>query len=80
MLGKQGIGVLVTLAERKSRIQLVRKVEAKRTIDVRDTVIDILKPYAATVRTITADNGSKFVEHKAIAEALNINFYFAPYE
>lgn len=80
VLGKQGTGALVTLAERKSRMYLVRKVDAKRAIDVRDAVIDMLKPYAATVRTITADNGSEFVEHKAIAEALNIDFYFAhPY-
>lgn len=80
VLGKQGTGALVTLAERKSRMYLVRKVDAKRAVDVRDAVIDMLKPYAATVRTITADNGSEFVEHKAIAEALNIDFYFAhPY-
>lgn len=80
VLGKQGTGALVTLAERKSRMYLVRKVEAKRAVDVRDAVIDMLKPYAASVQTITADNGSEFVEHKAIAEALNIDFYFAhPY-
>lgn len=80
VLGKQGTGALVTLAERKSRMYLVRKVEAKRAADVRDAVIDMLKPYAATVRTITADNGSEFVEHKRIADELNIDFYFAhPY-
>lgn len=80
VLGKQGTGALVTLAERKSRMYLVRKVDAKRAVDVKDAVIDMLKPYAATVRTITADNGSEFVEHKAIAKALDIDFYFAhPY-
>lgn len=80
VLGKQGTGALVTLAERKSRMYLVRKVDAKRAVDVRDAVIDMLRPYAASVRTITADNGSEFVEHQAIADALNIDFYFAhPY-
>ncbi|WP_420897529.1 IS30 family transposase [Amphritea opalescens] len=80
VLCKQGTGALVTLAERKSRMYLVRKVAAKRATDVRDAVTDMLKPYAASVRTITADNGSEFVEHKAIADALNIDFYFAhPY-
>ncbi|MEH6628769.1 MAG: IS30 family transposase [Motiliproteus sp.] len=80
VLGKQGTGALVTLAERSSRMYLVRKVAAKRAVDVRDAVIDMLKPYAATVKTITADNGSEFVEHKAIADALDIDFYFAhPY-
>lgn len=80
VLGKHGSGALVTLAERKSRLYLVRKVEAKRATDVRDAIIDMLQPYAAHVHTITADNGSEFVEHKAIAEALNTEVYFAhPY-
>ena len=80
VLGRQGTGALVTLAERKSRMYLVRKVAAKKATDVRDAVIDMLKPYAATVKTITADNGSEFVEHKAIAEALATDVYFAhPY-
>ncbi len=80
VLGKHGSGALVTLAERKSRLYLVRKVAAKRARDVRDAIIDMLKPYAAHVHTITADNGSEFVEHKAIAKALGAEFYFAhPY-
>lgn len=80
VLGKHGTGALVTLAERKSRLYLVRRVDAKRATDVRDAIIDMLKPYAAHVHTITADNGSEFVEHKAIAEALRAEFYFAhPY-
>ncbi len=80
VMGKQGTGALVTLAERKSRMYLVRRVDAKRAVDVRDAVIDMLRPYAAQVHTITADNGSEFVEHEEIAKALNAEFYFAhPY-
>lgn len=77
VLGKHGTGALVTLAERKSRLYLVRKVDAKRATDVRDAIIDMLTPYANHVHTITADNGSEFVEHKAIAKALDAEFYFA---
>ncbi|MDP1125503.1 IS30 family transposase, partial [Klebsiella pneumoniae] len=59
---------------------LVRRVDAKRATDVRDAIIDMLMPYADHVHTITADNGSEFVEHKAVAEALGAEFYFAhPY-
>jgi|TARA_R110001583_G_scaffold193197_3_gene361147 IS30 family transposase len=54
-----------------------RTVDAKRATNVRDAMIDMLKPYAASVRTITADNGSEFVEHQAIADALDSDFYFA---
>ncbi len=80
VLGKQGTGALVTLAERRSRLYLVRKVAAKRAADVRDAVIDMLKPYAGHVHTITADNGSEFVDHQTIAKALKTKVYFAhPY-
>lgn len=80
VLGKPGTGALVTLVERKSRMYLVRKVETKRAADVRDAIIDMLKPYAAHVHTITADNGAEFVEHRDIAKALDTDVYFAhPY-
>ncbi|ODP96842.1 hypothetical protein BGK46_13980 [Salinivibrio sp. SS2] len=47
---------------------------------VRDATIGLLRPYSAHVHTITADNGSEFVGHKAIAEALETEIYFAhPY-
>lgn len=67
VLGKHGTGALVTLAERKSRMYLVRKVAAKRAVDVIDGVIDMLRPYADYVHTITADNGAEFVDHKVIS-------------
>lgn len=80
VLGKQGTGALVTIAERKSRFYLVKKVKAKTAEAVRDATIELLRPYADVVHTITADNGSEFVEHKAIAEALGAKVYFAhPY-
>jgi IS30 family transposase len=80
VLGKQGSGVLVTLAERKSRFYLVKRVPSKRADVVRDAVIEMLKPYVEHVHTITFDNGGEFAEHKAIATALNANAYFAhPY-
>lgn len=40
----------------------------------------MLMRYADPVHTITADNGSEFVEHKGIVEALGAEFYSAhPY-
>ncbi|ROQ25786.1 IS30 family transposase [Gallaecimonas pentaromativorans] len=78
VLGKQGSGALGTLAERKSRFYLVRKVKTKEASEVSEAIIDMLKPYQAHVHTITADNGSEFVEHKAIAKALAADFYLRP--
>ncbi|OXS15705.1 IS30 family transposase [Zobellella denitrificans] len=80
VLGQQGSGVLVTLAERKSRLYLVKRVESKHADVVRDAVIEMLSPYADHVHSITFDNGGEFAEHKAIAAALHTEAYFAhPY-
>lgn len=80
VIGQQGTGVLVTLAERKSRLYLVKRVDNKRADTVRDAIIDMLTPYIEHVHTITFDNGGEFAEHKAIAAALNAQAYFAhPY-
>lgn len=80
VLGKQGTGVLVTLAERKSRLYLVKRVQSKRAEVVRDTIIEMLMPYAEHVHTITFDNGGEFAGHKAIEAALGAKTYFAhPY-
>ena len=48
VLGKHGTGALITLAGRKSRMYLVKRVDAKRAIDVRDVVIQMLKPYSGS--------------------------------
>ncbi len=80
VLGKQGSGAIVTLAERKSRLYLVQYVPAKTATAVADAIISLLEPYKAHVHSITADNGSEFVEHERIAAALEAKFYFAhPY-
>ena len=41
--GKHGTGALVTLAERKSRMCLVKRIDAKRAVNVRGAVIQMLK-------------------------------------
>ena len=79
-MGKQGSGAIVTLVERKSRLYLIRKVETKSAVEVSDAIIDMLRPYQAHCLTITADNGSEFVDHARIAEKLACGFFFAhPY-
>lgn len=80
VLGKQGTGALVTLAERKSRFYLVRRVDSKHSAVVTKAIIDMLKPYKEHVHTITFDNGGEFVEHEKIAKSLEADMYFAhPY-
>ncbi len=78
--GKQGSGAIVSLLERKSRLYLVRYVPNKTASVVADAVIDMLTPYKEQVHTITADNGSEFVDHERVSAALEAQVYFAhPY-
>ena len=45
-----------------------------------DAAIDLLKPFANKVLTITADNGNEFADHKRINKSLKTDVYFAhPY-
>lgn len=80
VIGKRGTGVFVTLAERKTRFYLVKRVDSKHADVVKDALIDMLKPYKDDVHTITFDNGGEFAKHEAVAEALDADAYFAhPY-
>ena len=80
VLGQQGTGAIVTLAERKSRLYLIKKVPNKGGDTVKTAIIDTLKPYKEYVKSITFDNGLEFSEHLEIAKELDAKTYFAhPY-
>ncbi|WP_299011143.1 IS30 family transposase [uncultured Shewanella sp.] len=80
VIGKRGTGVFVTLAERKTRFYLVKRVDSKQADVVKDALIAMLKPYKDFVHTITFDNGGEFAKHEAVADALDANAYFShPY-
>ena len=50
------------------------------TVPLSDAAIRKLMPFKGLLHTITSDNGKEFANHKAIAEAQGIDFYFAhPY-
>lgn len=80
VIGKGHKGVLVTLTERVSKLNLVIPIARKEAELTKDVIIQALKPFAAWVHTITFDNGREFCRHKDIAKALNCDTYFArPY-
>lgn len=71
---------LVTLNERTSRYSLIAHVPFKTAPAVSDSMISLLTPFAADVRTLTTDNGKEFAQHERIAKQLDADFYFAhPY-
>lgn len=80
VLGKHGTGAIVTIAERKSKLYILKKVPAKTAKDVAHAVVNMLWRYRKYVHTITADNGSEFCDHAFFASKLKAQVYFArPY-
>jgi IS30 family transposase len=80
VIGKGHQGVLVTLAERKSRYTLARILDSRHSTKVSQAVIELLRPHKAQCKTLTFDNGKEFAEHEFIAKSLQADVYFAhPY-
>ena len=80
--GVKGSASVVTLAERKSRLFLARKVENHTADAVRDSMIEMLKGIPSDkLMGITPDRGREFALHTEVTSSLGgVNFYFAdPY-
>lgn len=70
MLGKQGAGAILILAERKIRIYMTKNVFRKMQCKLSYAIISLLSDYKDVCHTITFDNGLEFSEHKEIVRAL----------
>jgi IS30 family transposase len=80
VIGKGHKGVLVTLSERYSKLNLIAHVPSKHADGVTEAIIKMLKPYREHLHTITYDNGKEFAYHEKISKELDIKGYFAhPY-
>ena len=80
VIGKNHQGVLVTLAERKSRYFLAAQVSGKHASGITAAITRLLHPHKSKCYTMTFDNGKEFAEHETIALKLNADVYFAhPY-
>lgn len=77
VIGKrENSSCLLVLTDRKSRFEIIRKLNSKTTKEVIRTVKDIVKEYPRLIKTITSDNGSEFMNAKAI-EDLGIEYFYA---
>ena len=73
-------GYLLTITDRKSLFNIIRKIPDKTAISVYNAMIQALQPLKPVIKTITTDNGTEFTLHQQIAKALNIDWFFAhPY-
>jgi IS30 family transposase len=79
-LGKNHKPVMVSLTEPKSRFTLLRKLPQRTAQAVRKQTVRLLLPVSDKVQTLTSDHGKEFACHQQIAQALQLQFYFAhPY-
>jgi IS30 family transposase len=68
----------VTLAERRSRLYLVRKIPSREAKYATEAIISMLSPFPRDlVKTITCDNGKEFAGWRQIEAALGCEMYFA---
>lgn len=80
IIGKDHKGAIITINDRCTGVVKIIQTNGKNAVDLAQNVIENLMPWKPYLHTITSDNGKEFAEHKRIAEALNIKFYFArPY-
>ena len=80
IIGKDGKGAIVTIAERATAFVLIAKLNGKNAMELAKAVVWLMAPFKHLVLSITADNGLEFAMHKYISEKLEAEFYFAhPY-
>ena len=83
--GKTGKSCMITLADRKSRFLIGKKVSQKAASEVEDGMVAILLSLPPDRRrSVTPDRGKEFANHASITEATGTSFYFpkphAPWE
>jgi IS30 family transposase len=80
IVGAHHKGNILSVVERKSKLTRLCKLRSKKATELKQQGINLLRPLAAKVHTITVDNGKEFCEHEAIAAQLQARVYFAhPY-
>lgn len=80
IVGKDHKGAIVTLNDRASGMLKMKKTKTREATEVRDAINEMLEEWIPYIKTITADNGKEFSEHKKVAESCQVDFYFAnPY-
>ncbi len=80
VIGQDRRSVLVTMVDRASLYTACSRVLSRSAQVVSQAIIRLLSPFKERVQTLPFDNGTEFVKHEAIAEALEATTYFAhPY-
>ena len=80
VIGKNHKGALLTINDRATGMLKMGYVESKEAAIVQAKAVELLADWKALLHTVTTDNGKEFAYHKKVAEALEVDCYFAkPY-
>lgn len=80
LIGARRRAALLSVVERRSRYTRLGKLVRLSARATRRAFVSRLSAFSARVRSLTADNGKEFAEHRGIAKDLQADFYFAdPY-
>lgn len=73
--GGVGKGGLVTLADRKTRLILAKKINSRNSVEVRDAILSALEGMPTC--SVSLDNGTEFADFRALGERLQVPIFFA---
>ena len=77
VLGKKGtLACLLVLTERKTRLQLIRKLENRTALHTEGAIKGLIEEYPGSMKTLTSDNGSEFMKVDGI-ERLGVGYFYA---
>ncbi len=80
VIGKNHKGAIVTIVDRATKHLWAKYVERKTAANVEAAIKDMLVDVKSKIKTLTADNGTEFMNHQSVASWAKVMFYFAdPY-
>ena len=80
IIGAKHQGAILSYVDRHSKFTILRKLERKTALLVKNATLQSMVKIKDFVHTITYDNGKEFCAHQEIAEQLNAKCFFAtPY-
>lgn len=80
VIGKGHKGAIVTIVDRATKHLWAKYVERKTAENVEAAIKEMLVDVKSKIKTLTADNGSEFMNHQGVASWAKVMFYFAdPY-
>jgi len=80
IIGAGHKGALLTINDRATGMLKMAHIKNKEAKTIEDNAIRLLEEWIPFIHTVTSDNGKEFANHRAMADALKIDFFFAkPY-